>query len=212
MQSAYSSLSGSQETLVTLASDTGGKSFSRQQRFQARVHQDARRYSHVLRPLLSQHQLAKDGRYRRITVSIPKRPDLKLDFRHGYYAAADFQHSTKVDREQQLQDQLASNLPSTDLPVFLSSDISACPNCATLCRCRSLYLLPQSHSPKPEIRIAPRWMLPGSFAIKASAFYTIRDTVKFEANTSSEVKRKNVQYDAGYLLASGRIPFEVRDA
>ncbi len=57
---------------------------------------------------------ARDGRFRRIKVRL-KRQDLKLEYRTGYYATRDFAHSTKDDREQQLQDQLISDLSSTDL-------------------------------------------------------------------------------------------------
>ena len=47
--------------------------------------------------------------------------DVKIDFRRGYYAPADFQHSTRDDRERQLDEELASDLPTTDLPVYLSA-------------------------------------------------------------------------------------------
>ena len=66
---------------------------------------------------------AKDGRYRRITVQL-NRADVKnakLDFRKGYYAPADFQHTTKETREQQLQDQLTSDVPTSDFPVYVST-------------------------------------------------------------------------------------------
>src|SRR5204863_9578969 len=63
----------------------------------------------------------KDGRYRRISVTVKRKDVAKVTFRQGYYAEADFKHTTKENREQQLQDQLASDLPSTDLPVYLST-------------------------------------------------------------------------------------------
>ena len=63
---------------------------------------------------------AKDGRFRKITVTL-KRRDLKIESRRGYYAPADFQHSTREDRERVIQEQLASDLPSTDIPVYLST-------------------------------------------------------------------------------------------
>src|SRR5208337_2260206 len=49
------------------------------------------------------------------------RPGAKLEYRKGYYAAADFKHSNKEDRERQLQEELASDLPSTDLPLYLAT-------------------------------------------------------------------------------------------
>jgi hypothetical protein len=68
--------------------------------------------------LLGYHStnLARDGRYRRITVKV-NLPGLKIDYRRGYYAPADYQHSTKEDKELQLEQELASELPVTDRRV-----------------------------------------------------------------------------------------------
>ena len=51
----------------------------------------------------------------RVKVNVP---GVKIDFRRGYYAPADYQHSTKEDKELQLQEELASELPTTDLPLY----------------------------------------------------------------------------------------------
>ncbi len=48
-------------------------------------------------------------------------PGAKIDYRRGYYAPADYRHSTKKDKELQLQQQLASELPVTDLPLYLGA-------------------------------------------------------------------------------------------
>ena len=55
-----------------------------------------------------------DGKYRKLTVKI-NRPDIKLEFRQGYYAPADFKHSGREDRERELEEQLTSDLPATDI-------------------------------------------------------------------------------------------------
>ncbi|MGD0988444.1 MAG: VWA domain-containing protein, partial [Candidatus Sulfotelmatobacter sp.] len=107
-----------QETLVTLASDTGGRAFLDSNDFSQvfkGVQQDTASYY-----LLGYHSTnpARDGRYRRITVKV-NIPGVHVDFRKGYYAPADYQHSTKEDKELQLQDELASELPVTDLPLYL---------------------------------------------------------------------------------------------
>src|ERR1700691_6483069 len=46
-------------------------------------------------------------------------PGVKIDYRRGYYAPADYQHSTKDDKERQLEEELASDLPATDFPLYL---------------------------------------------------------------------------------------------
>jgi len=61
-----------------------------------------------------------DGRFRRVRVQV-KRPDVKLEYRAGYYAPRDFAHAGKEDREQQLIEQMISDLSVTDLPVYASS-------------------------------------------------------------------------------------------
>src|SRR5208283_4798382 len=108
-----------QETLVSLASDTGGRAYLDSNDF-TKVFRGAQDDTSAYY-LLGYHstKLARDGRFRRITVKV-NRPGVKLEYRKGYYAAADFKHSNKEDRERQLQEELASDLPSTDLPLYLA--------------------------------------------------------------------------------------------
>ena len=82
MAKAYDSNFASQETLVTLAADTGGRAFIDTNDFQpvfAKVREDTSFYY-----LLGYHSTnpARDGRFRRISLQLKKRADLKLDFRH----------------------------------------------------------------------------------------------------------------------------------
>jgi VWFA-related protein len=109
-----------QEALVTLANDTGGKAFLDTNNFLpafAKVQEDTSMY-YVLGYMST--NTAKDGRFRSIRVTV-KAKDLRVEARRGYYADADFAHTTKETREKQLQEELAADLPSTDLPVFLST-------------------------------------------------------------------------------------------
>jgi VWFA-related protein len=110
----------SQETLVTIANDTGGKAFLDSNDFSkayTKVQADSESY-YVLGYRSS--NLSQDGRFRRIQVKL-NRSDVKLEYRMGYYAPRNFQHFTKNDREEQLRDELMSDLPNTDLPVYLAT-------------------------------------------------------------------------------------------
>src|SRR5712692_9512126 len=112
-----SSNAATQETLSTLASDTGGKAFFDSNDFGAvfsQVQKDSSAY-YVLG--FTSTNALKDGRFRRLKVQV-NRPDLKLDFRSGYYAGRDFEHLNRADREQQIQDELASELSQTDVAVY----------------------------------------------------------------------------------------------
>src|SRR6266704_1864843 len=108
---------GSQETLATLSSDTGGKAFFDSNDFGSvfsQVQKDSSAY-YVLG--FTSNNPLKDGRFRRLKVQV-NRPDLKLDFRAGYYAGRDFEHLNRADREQQLDDELAAQLPRVDVPLY----------------------------------------------------------------------------------------------
>src|SRR5581483_11455781 len=109
-----------QEVMATLSTETGGKAFLDSNDFApafAQVQKDTSAYYavgfHSTNP-------ARDGKYRKLIIKI-NRPGIKLDYRPGYYAPADFRHSGREDREQELDDQLASDLPATDIAVYLDA-------------------------------------------------------------------------------------------
>ena len=109
-----------QEVMATLCTDTGGKAFFDSNDFApafAQVQRDTSAYYaigfHSSNP-------ARDGSYRKLTIKI-NRPGVKLEYRPGYYAPADFQHSGHEDRERELEEQLASDLPATDMAVYLDA-------------------------------------------------------------------------------------------
>jgi VWFA-related protein len=211
--SALNSNFTTQETLVTLASDTGGRAFLDSNDFSQvfkGVQQDTSTYY-----LLGYRSTnpARDGRYRRITVKV-NAPGAKIDYRKGYYAPADYQHSTKEDKELQLQEELASDLPTTDLPLYLGD---------------AYFRLEANKFFIPISLVVPGSEIPftrNSDRDKATLdvigvvtdkdkhpVTTFRDTVKLAVETSSDVKRKNVQYNTGVSLPPGKfhLKFVVRE-
>ena len=202
-----------QETLVTLASDTGGRAFLDSNDFSKifkGVQQDTSTYY-----LIGYHSTnsARDGRYRRIVVKL-NQPGMKIDYRRGYYAPADYQHSTKDDKERQLEEELASEMPATDLPLYLGV---------------AFFRLEGNKFFVPISLVVPGSQIPfvrSSDRDKATLdvigmvldsehhpLNRIRDTVKLAVSTSAEVQKKNVQYDTGMSLLSGKyhLKFVVRE-
>ena len=119
MQQQYSQLAGSQDTLVSLAGETGGRAFTDSNDFGeafTRVQRDMSAY-YLLG--YSSTNPAKDGRFRRVQVRV-KREGLRVEARAGYYAARDFAHTNRGDREAQLQEQLFSDVSATDVPVLVT--------------------------------------------------------------------------------------------
>ena len=117
----FSTLAAQQETLTTLAADTGGKAFLDSNDF-------GEAFGQVTKDISSYYILgyastndSRDGRYRRITVRLRGRSDLKVEAREGYYADRDFAHTARGDREAQLQEQLSMQIPATDVPMFVTA-------------------------------------------------------------------------------------------
>jgi VWFA-related protein len=199
----------SQETLVSLSVDTGGRAYLDSNDFSRVFHgvqQDMDMYY-----LLGYHSTdtSRDGKFRRITVRV-NRPGLKLEYRKGYYAAADFKHSNKEDRERQLQQELASDLPSTDLPLYLAT---------------GYFRLADNRYYVPLSLIVPGSAIPftrnhdqDKATLDVLGLATderkmpaggMRDTVKLAVNAANEVQRKNVQYDNGLVLPPGKYHLKV---
>ncbi len=202
-----------QETLVTLASDTGGRAFLDSNDFSkifTGVQQDTSTYY-----LLGYHSTnpARDGRYRRIVVKSSV-PGVKIDYRRGYYAPADYQHATKDDKERQLEEELASELPATDLPLYLGIAYFRLEG--------NKFFVPISlvvpGSQIPFVRSSDRDkttldVIGMVLDNEHHPLNRIRDTVKLALSTSAEVQKKNVQYDTGMSLLSGKyhLKFVVRE-
>jgi VWFA-related protein len=221
-QSAYSGASvlndlnsnaATQETLSTLAADTGGKAFFDSNDFGgvfSQVQKDTSAY-YILGYTSANH--LKDGRFRHIKV-IVNRPDLKLDYRAGYYSGRDFEHSGRADREQQLQDELASDLPATDVAVYAGA--------AYFRRDDSHYFLavsivvPGSQIPFVQEKDRDNATLDVAGVVLAGGKFQVgqlRDSVKLAVDSSQQVRRKNVQYNTSFLLAPGsyHLKFVVRE-
>ncbi len=204
VRNAFDSNFSTQETLVTLAADTGGRAFLDSNDFGAvfkKVQEDTSAY-YVLGYRSSNP--ARDGRFRKITVKTSV-PNVHIEFRKGYYAPRDFAHSNKDDREQQLVDELSSELSSTDLDVFLSA---------------AYFRLSDSRFYVPVSLVVPGSEIPFTQAgdkTKATLDIigvvrdelqrpvgNVRDTVKLNLDESQQVRRKNVQYQTGFTLPPGK--------
>ena len=139
---------------------------------------------------------------------------MKIDYRRGYYAPADYRHSTKEDKELQLQQELASELPVTDLPLYLSTAYFRL-------EANKFYIpislvVPGSQIPFTRSSDRDKATLDVIGVVLDSERHPvtrIRDTVKLAVDTSSEVRKKNVQYDNGLSLPPGKyhLKFVVRE-
>jgi VWFA-related protein len=221
-QSAYSGasvlndLSGnaaSQDTLATLSSDTGGKAFFDSNDFSgvfSQVQKDSSVY-YVL-GFMSNNPL-KDGRFRRLKVQV-NRPDLKVDYRAGYYAGRDFEHLNRADREQQMEDELEAQLPRVDVPLFAGAayfrqdDSHYYLAVSLVIPGSQIPFVTEKDKDSATIDIIGEVRESGKFPVGH-----LRDTVKLAVDSTRQVRRKNVQYNTGFVLAPGsyHLKFVVRE-
>lgn len=213
VQANFDSNYSSQETLSSLSTDTGGKAFFDSNDFAPafqKVQQDTSAYYVV--GFRSSNPL-RDGRFRKLTIKV-NRPDVKLEYRPGYYAPADFKHSNKEDRERDLLEQMNSDLPATDVAVYL----------------QALYFrIEDNRFFVPVSILVPGSQIPfikGGDRDKATLdiigqvkdgqgrpIGDARETVKLAIDASQQVSHKNIQYSTGFLLPPGKfhLKFIVRE-
>ena len=210
---ALSANFASQETLGTLSADTGGKAFFDLNDFGPafqQVQHDTEAY--YILGFKSTNQ-ARDGGFRHLTIKV-NRPDVVIQYRPGYYAPADFQHAKSEDRELALTEQLRSDLPATDVTLYL----------------QALYFRTDAgHFFVPVSLIVPGSQIPflkngdrdkatldiigqvkNAQGIKVG---DVRETVKLAVDAAQQVKQKNIQYSTGFTLATGKysLKFVVRE-
>ena len=209
-------INDSQETLYTLAADTGGKAFFDSNDITAGIVQAQQQMrSYYLLGYYTTNP-AQDGKYRKITVKLNNSMSAKLEHRKGYYASKVWGKLNGQEKEQQLKEALSAGDPATDLPLALQVNY--------------FRVAPTSYFVPVSIKI------PGSvvaLAAKGGASVTqldfagqiqdeqhavagnVRDniTIRLDRDNAAKAGRQSFQYDAGFTLEPGkyRLKFVVRE-
>ncbi len=219
LQNNFDSNFNSQEVLSTLATDTGGKFYGDSNDFApafARMEQDTSAY-YVIG--FRSTDPARDGRYRKLTVKV-NRPDVKLEYRPGYYAPADYRHSNHEDRERQLEEQLRSDLPATDVAVYLAAyyfrEEAGTPARPPRYTVPIALIVPGSQIPFVKGGNRDKATLDILGEVNDAAGHPIgdvRQTVKLAIDQAQQVTRKNIQYATSFTLPPGKyqLKFVVRE-
>jgi VWFA-related protein len=195
-----------QETLVSLAADTGGKALLDNNDLSMGIVQaqnDVRSY-YILGYYSTNEK--QDGRYRKIQVKIGSQPQAKLDYRSGYFGAKTFGNFTSADKETQLQEALMLGDPMTDLQLALEIDYFRV--------ARTTYFIPIAVKiPGSEIALAKK----GSNETtefdfigqvrdsKGKLAASVRDGIKVKLNeaTAAQAGKRSFEYDSGFTLPPG---------
>jgi VWFA-related protein len=202
----FTQLAAQQETLTSLASDTGGTAFTDTNDFGEafkRVERDISAY-YILG--FTSTNTSKDGRFRRITVRVRNRSNVKVDAKDGYYADRDFAHTARNDRETQLLEQLATPIAATDVPIFVTA--------GWFRLAADKYYVPISVAvPGSAVPISKEKATLEVAGIirdeRGAPVGRIRDTVTLPPTSAESLAARQVLYQTGVTLPPGRFSVKI---
>jgi VWFA-related protein len=203
----FSRLAASQDTLTSLAGDTGGRAFTDTNDFGEAFDRVRRDISAYYLLGYSSSNPVKDGRFRRIQVRV-KRDGLRVEARAGYFAERDFAHTTRGDRELQLQEQMFSPVSSTDVPVMVTGGffrLAADRYYVPISVAVPGYAVPVK-SDQQEISIDVLGVVTDE---QGRPLGRMRETLKFPPATGTTLAGKQVLYQSGVTLPPGRFSVKV---
>jgi VWFA-related protein len=197
-----------QQTLATMAADTGGKLFAEDNDLAVGMEQardDLTSY-YIVGYYSTNSKM--DGKYRAVTVKLtrPDQASAKLDYKHGYFADKTFGKFTAADKEDQLQQALILGDPITDLTLAAEY------NYFRLARDR--YFVPFSVKiPGSEIALAK---VKGNSKTDLDFVGQLRDnkdqmrgvvrdgiTIQLAQSTLTELNNRTIAYDTGFTVPPG---------
>ncbi len=210
-------LQRSQDTLWTLAVDTGGKALlDYNDLTQGIVQAQKATGSYYMFGYYTTNSNL-DGKFRKIKITVTGGLQATLDYRQGYYAGKKFAKFTTADKERQLEDALMLGDPVTELTIAMEISYFQLN--------RAEYFVPVSIKiPGSELALArrggaERTLIDFIGEIKdeyGTTVSNVRDKVdiKLSGSTAAELAKRPIEYDTGFTLLPGRykIKFLARDA
>jgi len=214
-----SNFNNQQETLATLALDTGGKALLDSNDLTDEFRQVQQDFSSYYVLSYASANTNMDGKYRRIQVKLaPRLASLKakLDYRQGYYGSTTFSRMAEGDKEAQLEKALMADNPVTDLPIAVEVDYFRME--------KTKYFVPISvkipgstlaFKNKGAKEATELDFIAQVFDDRNRSAATVRDTIplKLAGDVAGQVAHKNIQYDTGVTLTPGkyRLRFVARE-
>jgi VWFA-related protein len=212
-----SNLQQSQDTLFSLAGDTGGKALLDYNDLTKGIVQAQQSITNYYILEYYPTNTALNGKFRHVKVSVNPELSAKLDFRQGYFAGKEFSKFTTVDKERQLEDALMLGDPITDLTIAIEINYFQLN--------RAEYFVPiVVKIPGRELALAKHGGADHTlidFVGEIKDIYggttvtNVRDNVNIKLTdaTAAELAKQPIEYEAGFTLLPGKymIKFLARD-
>lgn len=191
-----------QETLHTLAADTGGKALLDSNDLTLGMVDAQKAVESYYTLAYYSANTAKDGRYRKIKVELPAQMKVTLDYRMGYYADKVWSKLDGGEREKQLADALALGNPATELPLAVEL--------LYFRQGRGRQMVPLAIKiPGSKIPLAKKGSTELDFIAQVKdarghVVQSLRDGIKLKlGDNAGQLAQKSLLYDAVLALAPG---------
>jgi VWFA-related protein len=210
-------LQRSQDTLFSLAGDTGGKALLDYNDLTKGIVQAQQSITNYYILEYYPTNTALNGKFRHVKISVNPELSAKLDYRQGYFAGKEFSKFTTVDKERQLEDALMLGDPITDLTIAIEINYFQLN--------RAEYFVPiVVKIPGRELALAKRGgaehtLIDFVGEIKdvygGTTVTNVRDNVNIKLTdaTAADLAKQPIEYEAGFTLLPGKymIKFLARD-
>jgi VWFA-related protein len=207
----------SQDTLYSLAKDTGGKALFDNNDLSVGIVQAAESVgSYYIIGFYSTHS-ARDGKFRRVRVTLNGGLTAELSYRQGYFADKEFGKFTAADKERQLEEALMLENPVTEITIAMEVNYFQLD--------RAEYFVPVAVKiPGSELALArhggaARTVIDFIGEVKDDYGITIQNVrdkldIKLSDDTAAQLSKRPIQYQTGFTLLPGNyvIKFLARDA
>jgi VWFA-related protein len=210
-RAAVSNFQGQQETLYTLASDTGGTALLDNNDLSMGIVQAQKDISSYYIIGYYSPNEALDGRFRRVKIALKDKETAarvaRLDYRQGYYAGKEFGKLNATDKERQLAEALILGDPVTDIDIAVEIDYFRLAH--------DRYFVPVvAKIPGSELELARHG---GAESTRIDFIGQVKDAsgkivqnvrdmadVRLKGQTAAELAKHPLEYDTGFTLAPGK--------
>ena len=209
-RASQSNFQGQQETLFTLATDTGGKVLLDNNDLAMGIQQAQKDMSSYYILGYYSHNEKMDGHFRTVKITM-REPSMqakfsKFDYRRGYYAGKEWKNFNSTDKENALTEALMLGDPITDIDMNMEVDYFRL--------AKDRYFVPiVAKIPGSELELA-RHGGADSTTIdligvvkdeKGKTVQNFREYIPFtlKGTTAQELAKRPIEYDAGCVLPPG---------
>ena len=211
-ENALTGLQRSQDTLYSLAKDTGGAALLDNNDLSRGIRQAADAITSYYVVGYYSSQTALDGKFHRVKVSLRPGLTAELTYRQGYFAEKEFTRFTAADKERQLEEALMLENPVTDITIAMEVNFFQLN--------RAEYFVPVSIKiPGSELALASRrgaqrTQIDFIGEIKDDYGITIQNVrdkldIRLSDQTAAELAGRPVQYDTGFTLLPGKYVIKI---